>query len=114
MNIIVNAVHAIADHDVIRVKTYAHGGNAVIKISDNGIGIPEDVMKRMFEPFFTTKPVGIGTGLGLSIVYGIIKEHNGSIDIQSRPFEETTFTISIPVSEKQTNGALDEIVHYVI
>lgn len=114
MNIIVNAVHAIADHGTIRIKTYAHGENAVIKISDNGIGIPEDVMKRLFEPFFTTKPVGIGTGLGLSIVYGIIKEHNGSIDIQSRPFEETTFTISIPISEKQANRALEEIVNYVI
>lgn len=114
MNIIVNAVHAIADHGVIRIKTYAQGENAVIKISDNGIGIPEDVMKRMFEPFFTTKPVGIGTGLGLSIVYGIIKEHNGSINIQSRPFEETTFTISIPISEKQAGAAKAEIVNYVI
>ncbi len=114
MNIIVNAVHAISDHGTIRIKTYAHGENAIIKISDNGVGIPDDVMKRLFEPFFTTKPVGIGTGLGLSIVYGIIKEHNGSIDIQSRPFEETTFTISIPLSEKQANRGLEGIVNYVI
>ncbi len=114
MNIIVNAAHAITDHGVIRIKTCADGENAVIRISDNGVGIPDYVMKRLFEPFFTTKPVGIGTGLGLSIVYGIVKEHNGSIEIQSRPFEETTFTISIPLFEKHGGAASEEVVHYVV
>jgi CheY-like chemotaxis protein len=68
-----------------------------ITVKDNGIGIRTDQLPHIFEPFFTTKPVGHGTGLGLAQVYGIIKQHEGLIDVKSRVGHGTTFTIYLPV-----------------
>ena len=70
----------------------------LIKVKDNGKGIPPDVLPHIFEPFYTTKPVGEGTGLGLSQVYGIIKQHDGYIDAQSTPDQGTTFLAYFPVA----------------
>jgi GAF domain-containing protein len=67
-----------------------------IRVSDTGVGIAPEHMSHLFEPFFTTKPVGQGTGLGLAQVYGIIKQHDGFIDVQSRVGKGTTFTIYLP------------------
>jgi CheY-like chemotaxis protein len=67
-----------------------------LSISDNGVGIPEDTLLHIFDPFFTTKPVGKGTGLGLAQVYGIIKQHGGSIDVQSVLGAGTTFRLFFP------------------
>ena len=67
-----------------------------VAVSDTGVGIPADIVPHIFEPFFTTKPVGQGTGLGLAQAYGIIKQHNGLIDVKSTYGEGTTFTIFIP------------------
>lgn len=69
-----------------------------IKIYDNGTGISEQNYNKLFDPFFTTKPVGQGTGLGLSVSYGIIQDHKGSIEIESKSDEFTTFIIDLPVS----------------
>ena len=69
-----------------------------IKISDNGAGIPPDILPRIFEPFFTTKAAGKGTGLGLSTVYSIVKQHGGWIQVSSPPNAGTTFTFYHPVS----------------
>ena len=69
----------------------------VVRISDTGIGIPQANLSRIFDPFLTTKPVGEGTGLGLSTSYGIIKEHKGTIEVESSPEKGTTFTIALPV-----------------
>jgi CheY-like chemotaxis protein len=72
-------------------------GNWVrLLISDNGIGIPENTLLHIFDPFYTTKPVGKGTGLGLAQVYGIVKQHGGSIDVQSVLGEGTTFRLYFP------------------
>ncbi len=67
-----------------------------LSISDNGVGIPENTLLHIFDPFFTTKPVGKGTGLGLAQVYGIIKQHGGSIDVQSVLGAGTTFRLFFP------------------
>ncbi len=67
-----------------------------IRVSDSGVGIPPEHMPHLFEPFFTTKPVGQGTGLGLAQVYGIIRQHNGFIDVESRVGKGTTFTLYLP------------------
>jgi two-component system, NtrC family, sensor kinase len=70
-----------------------------VRIRDNGTGIPPDVKEKMFNPFFTTKPAGEGTGLGLSISYDIIvKQHGGSIEVDTRPGEFTEFRITLPRS----------------
>jgi len=67
-----------------------------VQISDTGIGISLEAMQHIFEPFFTTKPVGQGTGLGLAQVYGIIRHHDGYIDVDSQTGKGTTFTIYLP------------------
>jgi signal transduction histidine kinase len=69
-----------------------------VKVSDNGNGIPQNIVDKIFQPFFTTKPTGQGTGLGLSLTYDIItKEHNGTITVESKEGEGTEFTIHLPV-----------------
>ena len=68
----------------------------MVKIKDNGAGMPEKVKKRIFEPFFTTKPVGIGTGLGMSISFGIIEKHGGNLFCESEEGVGTEFSILIP------------------
>jgi PAS domain S-box-containing protein len=70
-----------------------------IMVQDTGIGIPPEVLPHIFDPFFTTKPVGQGTGLGLAQVYGIVKQHNGSINVESQPGMGSTFTIDLPALE---------------
>ncbi len=102
MNIIINASEAIKDENgLINVETcYDKSKNEIIiKFSDNGKGMDEETKKNIFDPFFTTKRNEGGTGLGLSISYGIIKEHNGTITVESKLGSGTTFTIHIPVSQ---------------
>jgi len=75
------------------------GNYACLCIEDNGYGMDDDTKNRIFEPFFTTKGIGRGTGLGLSVVYGILKEHNGWINIDSSPFGRTVCRIYLPAEE---------------
>jgi PAS domain S-box-containing protein len=88
------------DASFIHFHGYGTPGHfAVVMISDTGRGIDEETKGKIFEPFFTTKEVGKGTGLGLAIVYGIIKQHNGYINVYSEPGRGTTFRIYLPVIE---------------
>ncbi|MBD2488593.1 sensor histidine kinase [Aulosira sp. FACHB-615] len=110
MNLLANAVDALDEAIIqgkmsdripqIQITTDVNSQQmAVIKIADNGIGIPERLKQRLFEPLFTTKPVGKGTGLGLSIAHQIIVEkHNGTMEVNSQPGIGTEFTIAIPIS----------------
>jgi signal transduction histidine kinase len=83
----------------VGVSTLLDGNQVIIKIRDNGTGMPEEVQKRIFDPFFTTKPSGEGTGLGLSLSYDIIvKAHQGSLKVFSEPGSFTEFTITLPLA----------------
>jgi PAS domain S-box-containing protein len=105
LNLITNAVQAVDERNGrIVIRTMQQGDNVVIKIADNGKGIPPEHLKRIFEPFFTTKDVGQGTGLGLSIAYRIIEKHKGKIDVQSQVGKGTEFTIQLPINPMQTTA----------
>lgn len=106
LNLLVNAAHAVAEkvekdgggRGRITIATSVENHQVVIRFSDTGIGIPENIRDRIFEPFFTTKPVGKGTGQGLAITHNIIvRKHGGTIQVESQPGLGSTFTIRLPV-----------------
>ncbi len=121
INLILNAKDALGGngHIIISTRigsdTQAVNGTptsgveyAILEVEDNGVGIPRDVLHRIFEPFYTTKEVGKGTGLGLAMVYGIIKKHNGFIEVTSALGEGTKFSAFLPVTAKRS-GEDEEI-----
>jgi len=115
LNIINNAHNAIGVEGIIGVWTfyYPESQEVAIVIGDTGCGIPAKAISRIFDPFFTTKGVGKGTGLGLSVSFGIIKDHNGSLEAFSPPRQQqflkagmhTTFHIRLPVRPEGDNDA---------
>ena len=106
LNLYTNAFYAIQHkqqtagatyNPTVEVNTSAQKGNIVIKVKDNGMGMPEHVKEKIMQPFFTTKPTGQGTGLGLSMSYDIVvKGHSGSIDVDTKENQYTEFTITLP------------------
>ena len=100
MNLIANAVDAIAAEGTIVITTSQTPDLFLISIRDTGAGIPEAVRSKIFDPFFTTKPAGQGAGLGLAISYGIVEDHGGSIDVTSEEGSGAEFTVKIPLSLK--------------
>jgi two-component system NtrC family sensor kinase len=97
-NLAVNAADAMPEGGLLTVSTYvSRDDEVVIEVSDTGTGISEENLSKIFDPFFSTKEVGQGTGLGLAVTYGIIKRHNGSIEVKSKLGEGTTFIIHLPM-----------------
>src|SRR5438034_2317928 len=101
INLLTNARDALADmtQKLITITCTVKTDVVNIHFCDTGPGIPAGLEQRIFDPFFTTKEVGAGTGLGLSITYGIIKEHQGSIAVESRPGEGALFIIQLPLKQ---------------
>jgi len=97
-NIIDNAIDAMHGKGELRVRTYRDDGCVVVEIGDNGPGISREVQPHIFEPFFTTKGVGEGTGLGLDTVQRIVKKHQGSIQVSSKP-GDTRFQVWLPLAK---------------
>ncbi len=128
MNLATNARDAMPDGGLITIetslfemgeefmRTYGYGKPgtyAACTFSDTGVGMDEKTRLKIFDPFFTTKEVGKGTGLGLAMVYGIVKQHNGYINVVSEPSRGTTFTVLLPVTENreiQENAELPAIM----
>jgi len=117
-NIVLNAVDAMPGGGKITITTsqavagsdasmgsssLMNGRQVSLAIQDTGTGIPAAIRDRIFDPFFTTKPAGKGTGLGLAMVYGIVKSHAGSIQVESEEGKGTVFTISLPSAEKSAD-----------
>ena len=99
LNIVLNALQAMPDRGELKIETRFEGDAVVIKFSDNGVGIPEEDIKKIFDPFFTTREKEGGMGLGLSVVYGIIGSHGGLIDIESKKGKGATFSVSLPIKK---------------
>jgi signal transduction histidine kinase len=98
MNLLVNACQAIKKSGEVTIQTRRDGEHVRIRIQDTGTGIAPEHLDKIFDPGFTTKRVGVGVGLGLAVVYSVIKEHEGSIDVESELNRGSTFTIRLPVS----------------
>jgi signal transduction histidine kinase len=116
LNLVNNAFYAVSERKAageddyqptVNINTKKLTDSVEIKVRDNGLGIPEEVLDKIFQPFFTTKPTGEGTGLGLSMSYDIVtKGHNGQIKVTSKkgkglPSSEavTEFTIILPIND---------------
>jgi signal transduction histidine kinase len=96
-NLIDNALDAIPEGGRVDVSAGRENRSVVVRIVDNGTGIPEKIKDRIFDPFFTTKPMGEGTGLGLDIVRRLVRHNDGQISVESRP-GRTEFRVVLPVA----------------
>jgi signal transduction histidine kinase len=97
MNLIDNALDAVGDGGRVTVSARAEGPSVVVRVIDDGPGIPEDIKRRIFDPFFTTKPVGQGTGMGLDIARRLVESNNGRLDFDSKP-GNTEFRVALPIT----------------
>ena len=99
LDLILNAHNAMPKGGKLTVSTLLNpDGEAEVRFADTGCGIPKENLEYIFDPFFTTMPVGRGTGVGLSVGYGIIKQHGGSIEVESKVDIGSTFTIKLPLA----------------
>ena len=99
MSLLINAIEAMPNGGKITVKLEMEKNSAVIRITDEGIGISEKDLSHIFEPFYTTKEASRGTGLGLAIAYGIFNHHNGYVEVEKTSYLGTTFKITLPINE---------------
>lgn len=100
LNLMINALHAVENGGFIRINTRLCENEILISLEDNGPGIPEDVKDKIFLPFFTTKAVDKGTGIGLSVVDGIVKSHQGRIEVDSQPGRGAIFKVYLPIEKE--------------
>jgi two-component system NtrC family sensor kinase len=100
LNLFLNARDAMESGGTLAVRTRCEEGFARIDVVDSGQGIPPEHMARIYDPFFTTKGAKKGTGLGLSVTYGIVREHGGTIEVDSRPGAGARFHVELPLARK--------------
>jgi len=100
LNLIYNSLQAMAFNGTLELSVFQKNESVVVRIKDNGPGIPKEIQEKIFEPFFTTKNTGEGSGLGLAIVRQIIDKHKGTISLQTKPGEGTTFMVKLPTTDE--------------
>ncbi|MBC8167168.1 MAG: histidine kinase, partial [Bryobacteraceae bacterium] len=100
LNLVLNARDAMDGGGTLTIRTSHDQSTAHVQVTDTGEGIPAENLPRIYDPFFTTKVARKGTGLGLSITYGIVKEHGGSIEVNSARNQGTTFHLEFPLARK--------------
>jgi signal transduction histidine kinase len=98
LNLILNAMQACRQDGLVEIATFVEAGEVCIEVRDDGCGIAPENKARIFDPFFTTKPVGQGTGLGLSISFGIVRDHGGTIDVESTVGKGSCFRVHLPLA----------------
>jgi signal transduction histidine kinase len=98
INLGVNAIDAMPQGGTLTVGLARKDDHAEISVQDTGTGISPEIRERIFDAFFTTKEEGKGTGLGLSLISSIVKNHQGSIDLQSEVGKGSTFTVRLPIA----------------
>ena len=113
INLVTNAIDAMDEKAELfeykgtakrlQIKSYTEDNTVAVAVEDNGVGMSEEVKDKLFEPFFTTKEIGKGTGLGVSISYGIIKDYQGTIEVDSQVGRGTSFTLKFPAIETPAN-----------
>jgi len=103
MNLLLNALHAISDRGNVTIRAFSRDDNFCLEVHDTGVGMAKDVVRQCLEPFFSTKGEN-GTGMGLAMVHGIVKRHNGVLNVDSVPGEGTTITIQIPLVQEEASG----------
>jgi PAS domain S-box-containing protein len=107
LNLIQNAIAAMPDGGILRVKTELSDGEVAVSVCDSGCGIPEDNLSKIFEPYFTTKESG--SGLGLTLVFKIIREHRGEITVKSKEGSGSCFTVTLPIPQKERRLLTDGV-----
>ena len=100
VNLIINAAEAMPDGGDIEVKTHREADEVLITVHDTGSGIAEEDLPKVFQPFWSSKGVGIGKGMGLAVTHGLVKRHGGTINVQSKVGNGTTFTIRLPLAQE--------------
>ncbi|MBW2622604.1 MAG: sensor histidine kinase [Deltaproteobacteria bacterium] len=103
-NLVSNAIDAIGTDGLIQIVCRIEDQNIIVRITDDGPGMPEDVQKHIFDPFYTTKDASMGTGLGLWVSHNIMEKMGGVISLESREQKGTTFTMQIPIGAAKKNG----------
>jgi CheY-like chemotaxis protein len=114
LNLCVNARDAMPEGGDLRISTRVNGSSLIVSVSDSGVGIPDSIRDRIFEPFFTTKDSNRGSGMGLAMVYGIVKNHGGSIHVETSVGVGTTFHITLPLSGDQVAERPVQYIHPVL
>ena len=109
VNTALNAIQAMPDGGSLTVSTRRTHTRIIITVQDTGIGIDPAIISKIFDPFFTTKEVGEGTGLGLAVTYSLVKQMDGTIDVQSEPGRGTVFTISLSANHRDVKPAEEHI-----